>query len=76
MGKTGIWKAELGHLVLELPVGNSHGVAVDDAKVGLRDFLGGGVAVDGCRVKHKVLACVVPLLCLFLLLPILLLDVI
>ncbi len=76
MGKTGIQKAKLGHLVLELSAGHSCGVAIDDAEVGLGDFFGGGVAVDGCRVEHKALACVVPLLCLVLLPCILFLDVI
>jgi hypothetical protein len=42
VGKTGIQKAKLKNLVLELPVGHSRGVPVDDAKVGLRDFLGEG----------------------------------
>ncbi len=44
MDKTGISVAELRHLALELFVGHSGGVAVDDAKVGCWDFLGGGVA--------------------------------
>jgi hypothetical protein len=76
MGKTGVRKAKLGYLVLELSAGHSCGVAVDDAEVGLRDFLGGGVPVDGRRIEHEALACVVPLLCLVLLPCILLLDVI
>ncbi len=76
MCETGIRKAELGHLVLELSVGHSRGVAVDDAEVGLRDFLRGGVVVDGRRVEHKALARVMPLLCLVLLPHVLLLDVI
>jgi len=76
VGRTGVQKAKLRYLVLELPVGHSRSVAVDDAKVGLGDFLSGGVAVNGCHVEHEALACVVPLLCLVLLLCILLLDVI
>ncbi len=50
-------------------------VAVDDAKVGLGDFLGRGVAVDGCRVEHEAFARGVPLLHRVLL-RVLLLDVI
>ncbi len=46
VGETNVRKAKLRHLVLELSVGHSHSVAVDDAKVGLGDFLGRGVAVD------------------------------
>ncbi len=78
MGKTGVHKTKLRYLVLELPVDHSRGVAVDDVKVGLGDFLSlsGKVAVDGCHVEHEALACVVPLLCLVLLLCVLLLDVI
>ncbi len=76
VGKTGVQKAKLRYLLLELPVGHSRGVTVDDAKVGLGDFISRGVAVDGCRVEHKALACVVLLLCLVLLLCVLLLDVI
>jgi hypothetical protein len=76
VGKTGVQKAKLRYLVLELPVGYSHSVAVDNAKVELGDFLSRGVAVDVCYVEHKALACVVPLLCLVLLLCVLLLDVI
>ncbi len=60
----------------ELSVGHSCSVAVDDAEVGLGDFLGGRVAVDGRCVEHKVLARVVPLLHLVLFLCVLLLDVI
>ncbi len=62
--------------MLELSVGHSCGVAVDGAEVGLRDFLGMGVAVDGYCIDHKALACAVPLLCLVLLPCVLLLDVI
>ncbi len=76
VGKTGIQQAKLGHLVLELPVSHSCGVAVDDAKVGLGNFLGGGVAVGGGCIEHKALACGVPLLHLDFLLCVLLLDVI
>ncbi len=76
MGKTGVQKAKLRHLVLELPVGHSCSVPVDDAKVGHGDFLSRGVAVNGRRVEHKALACGEPLLRLVLLLCILLLDVI
>jgi hypothetical protein len=78
VGKTGVQKAKLRYLVLELPVSHSCGVAVDDAKVGLGDFLSlsGGVAVNGCHIEHEALACVVPLLRFVLLLCILLLDVI
>ncbi len=54
--------------MLELPVVHSCGVAVDDVKVGLGDFLGGGVAVNGCRVEHEALARGVPLLRLVFLL--------
>ncbi len=76
MGETGLQKAMLAHLVLGLSVNYSRGVAVDDTEVGLGDFLGKGVAVDGRRVEHEALASVVPLLCLVLLSHILLLDVI
>ncbi len=76
ISKTGVRKAKLGHLVLELSVGHSRGVAVDDAEEGLGDFLGGGVTVNRCCIEHQVLACVVPLFCLVLLPCILLLDVI
>ncbi len=62
--------------MLELSVGHSPGVTVDDAEVGLGDFLSGGVAVDGRCVEHEALACVVPLLRLVLLPCVLLLDVI
>ncbi len=76
VGKTGVHKTKLRYLVLELPVGYSRSVVVDDAKVGLGDFHSGGVAVNGCHIEHEALACVVPLLCLVLLLCVLLLDVI
>ncbi len=62
--------------MLELSVGHSRGFTVDDAEVGLGDFLGGGVAIDGRCIEHEALACVVPLHCLVLLPRILLLDVI
>ncbi len=62
--------------MLELSVGHSRGVAIDDAEVGLGDFLSGGVAVNERRIEHKALARVVPLLHLVLLPCILLLDVI
>ena len=41
-------------MALELFVGHSGSVAVDDAKVGCWDFLGGGVAVGGRHVEHEV----------------------
>ncbi len=63
-------------MVLEFLVGYSGGVAVDDAKVGRGDFLGGGVAVDRCCIEHKGLTRGMPFLRLVLLLCVLLLNVI
>ncbi len=76
VGKTSILMVKLKHLVLELPVGHSCRIAVDYAKVGLADFLSGGVAVDAHHVEHEALVRGVPLHCLVFLLCILLLDVI
>jgi hypothetical protein len=76
MGKTGISMAELQHLALELFFGHSGGVAVDDAKVGRWDFLGGGVAVGGRRVEHEASTRGMPFLRFVLLFCILFLDVV
>ncbi len=76
MGKACDGRTQLQHLDLEFFVGHSGGIAVDDAKVGRGDFLGRGVAVGRCCVKHMVLTCGMPFLCLVLFLWVLLLDVI
>ncbi len=76
MGKTSVSVAELRHLALELFVGHSSSVPVDDAKVGCWDFLGRGVAVGGRRVEHEVSTCGMLFLCFVLLFCILFLDVV
>ncbi len=63
-------------MVLEFFVGHTGSVTVDDAKVGCRDFLGGGVAVGRRCIDHKALTRGIPFLRLVLLLCNLLLDVI
>jgi hypothetical protein len=63
-------------LVLEFFVGHSSSVAVDDAKVGRGDFLGGGVAVGRHCIEHEASTRGMPFFCLVLLLFILLLDLI
>jgi hypothetical protein len=67
VGKACITKTELQHLVLEFFVGHSSSVTINDAKVGCRDFLGGGVAVGRCCVEHAASTCGIPFLCLVLL---------
>ena len=59
MGKTGISVAKLQHLALELFVGHSGGVAVDDAKVGHWDFLGGGLlSLDAAlSTRRRLVGC-------------------
>ncbi len=63
-------------MALELFVGHSGSVAVDDAKVGCWDFLGGGVAVGGRHVEHEASTRGMPFLCFVLLFCILFLDVV
>ncbi len=76
MGKTGVSVAKLQHLALELFVGHSSGVTVDDMKVGRWDFLGGGVAVGGRHVEHKASTRGMPFLRFVLLFCIHFLDVV
>ena len=61
---------------LEVPVGHTCGIAVDDAKVGRGNFFCWGIAVGRRCVEHKASTGGVSLLGLVLLPCILLLDVV
>jgi len=63
-------------LGLEFPVGHTCGIAVDDPEVGRGNFFCWGIAVGRRCIEHKASTGGVPLLGLFLLLCVLLLDVI
>ncbi len=63
-------------MALELLVGHSSSVAVDDAKVGCWEFLGRGVAVGGRRVEHEASTRGMLFLCFVLLFCVLFLDVV
>ena len=75
-GEPGTRMAELGQLVLELPVGHSRSFAVNDAKVELGHFLDARVAVNACPIEHEASACGVPFLRFVFLLRVLLLDIV
>ena len=56
MRETNIGEIELRHLVVELPVGHSSCVTVDDLEVRLWNVIGGVVTVSGRSIEDEALA--------------------
>ena len=76
MGKPRIGVAKPGHLGLKFLVGHARGLAIDEAKVGLGDLIGKGVAVRRRGFYDEAAARGVPFFCLVLLLGVLRLEII